>query len=91
MMIIIRKWPRGKTSLCPEKKTNSPIQILVDLLLGRISEPKGEEVTGDWRKLHYEELHHLYSPSNLITMNKSRRMRWARNVASMEEMIGNSE
>jgi hypothetical protein len=38
-------------------------------------------VSGDWRKLHNEELHNLYSSPNIIRMAKSRRMRWAGNVA----------
>ena len=45
--------------------------------------PKRCEVTGEWRKLHNEELHVLYSSSN-IRVFKSRRMRWAVNVARME-------
>jgi hypothetical protein len=45
--------------------------------------PKKDEVTGDWRKLHNEELHNLYSSSNIIRMIKSRRMRWAVRVARM--------
>jgi hypothetical protein len=36
-----------------------------------------EEVTGDWRKLHNEELHDLHSSSSIIRVRKSRRMRWA--------------
>jgi hypothetical protein len=40
---------------------------------------------GDWRKLHNEELHNLYSSSNIIRMIKSRRMRWAGNVARISE------
>jgi hypothetical protein len=40
-------------------------------------------VTGDWRKLHNEELHNLYSSSNIIRMMKSRRMRCAEHVARM--------
>jgi hypothetical protein len=40
-------------------------------------------VTGDWRKLHNEELHNLYSSPNIIKMIKSRRMRWAGHVARM--------
>jgi hypothetical protein len=43
-----------------------------------------DEVTGDWRKLHNEELHNLYSSPNIIRMIKSRRMRWAGHVARME-------
>jgi hypothetical protein len=46
---------------------------------------KKEEVTGDWRKLHNEELHNLYSSPNIIRMIKSWRMRWAGHVARMGE------
>jgi hypothetical protein len=42
-----------------------------------------DEVMGDWRKLHNEELHNLYFSSNIIRMIKSRRMRWAGHVARM--------
>jgi hypothetical protein len=37
--------------------------------------PKRDEVTGDWRKLHNEELHNLYSSPSIIRMMKSKRMR----------------
>jgi hypothetical protein len=47
--------------------------------------PKRAEVTGDWRKLHNEDLHNLYSSPNIIRMIKSRRMRWARHVVRMGE------
>jgi hypothetical protein len=40
-----------------------------------------DEVTGDWRKLHNEELHNLYSSPSIIRMIKSRRIRWAGYVA----------
>jgi hypothetical protein len=46
---------------------------------------KRDDVTGDWRKLQNEELHNLYSSSNIIRMIKSRRMRWAEHVARMGE------
>jgi hypothetical protein len=42
-------------------------------------------LTGDWRKLHNEELHNLYSSPYVIRMIKSRRMRWLGHVAQMEE------
>jgi hypothetical protein len=44
----------------------------------RIFEPRRDEVTGEWRKLHSEELHNLYSSPNIIRQTKSRRMRWNR-------------
>jgi hypothetical protein len=43
------------------------------------------DVTGDWRKLHNEELHNLHSSPNIIRMMKSRRMRWAGHVARIGE------
>jgi hypothetical protein len=45
--------------------------------------PRRDEVTGDWRKLHNEELHNLYSWPNIIRMIKSMRMRWAGHVAPL--------
>jgi hypothetical protein len=51
----------------------------------RIFGPKRDEVTRDWRKLHSEELHNLYSSPNIIRMMKSRRMRWAGHAARMGE------
>ena len=43
----------------------------------RIFEPKRDEVTGERRKLHNEELSDLYSSPNIVRVIKSRRMRWA--------------
>jgi hypothetical protein len=51
--------------------------------LRRIFKCKREEVMGDWRKLHNEELHNLCSSPNIIGVIKSRRMRWAGQVAHM--------
>jgi hypothetical protein len=63
------------------------LRVFENRVLRRIFEPKREEVAGDWRKLHNEELHILYSSPNIITsrMIKSRRMRWVGHVARMGE------
>jgi hypothetical protein len=57
-------------------------------VLRRIFGSKTGELTGDWRKLHNEELHNLYSSPNIIRMIKSRRMRWAGHVARMGMSVG---
>jgi hypothetical protein len=53
------------------------------MVLGRIFGPKRDEVKGDWRKLHNEELYNLYSSPSIIRMINSRRMSWARHVARL--------
>jgi hypothetical protein len=55
--------------------------VFENRVLRRIFGPKRDDVTGDWRKLHNEELHNFYSSPNIIRMIKSRRMRWAGYVA----------
>jgi hypothetical protein len=52
------------------------LRVFENMVLRRIFEPKRDEVTGEWRKLHSEELHNLYSSPD-IRQVKSRRMRWA--------------
>jgi hypothetical protein len=56
--------------------------------LRRVFGPKREEVTGEWRKLHNEELNDLYSLPNIVRVLKLRRMRWAGHVARMGEDRG---
>jgi hypothetical protein len=71
-------------------------QILIKLCTGgpekifhaiykRIFGPNRDEVTGEWRKLHNEELQNLYSSPDIFRQVKSRRMRWAGHVARMVE------
>ena len=50
--------------------------------------PKRDEVTGEWRKLHNEELYDLYCSLNIVWVIKSRIMRWAKHVARMGERRG---
>jgi hypothetical protein len=52
-------------------------------VLRRIFGPRRDEVTGEWRKLHNEELRDLYSSPSIIRIIKSRRMRSAEHVARM--------
>ena len=54
-----------------------------NLVLRRMFWPKREEVSGEWRKLHNEELNDLYSSPNIVWMIKWRRMRWTGQVACM--------
>jgi hypothetical protein len=57
-------------------------------VLRRILGTKRDEVTGEWRKLHNEELNVLYCSPNVIRAIKSRRMRWTGHVALLGERIG---
>ena len=57
-------------------------------VLSRIFVRRRDEVTGDWRRLHNEELNDLYSSPNVVRAIKSRRMRWAGHVARMGEERG---
>jgi hypothetical protein len=54
-------------------------------VLRRIFGPKRDEVTGEWRKLHDEELRDLYSSPSIIRIMKSRRIKWVGHVARMGE------
>jgi hypothetical protein len=54
-------------------------------VLRRLFGPKRDEVTGEWRKLHNEELRDLYSSPSIIRIIKWRRMRWAGHVTRMRE------
>jgi hypothetical protein len=67
-------------------------------VLRRIFGPERDEETGEWKKLHNEELHNLYSSPDIIRQIKSSRMRWAEYVACMGEerkvykvLVGNPE
>jgi len=59
------------------------VGVFENRVLRRIFEAKRDEVTGEWRKLHNEELNDLYCSPNIVRVIKSRRMKWAGNIAPM--------
>jgi hypothetical protein len=60
--------------------------VFENRVLRRIFGPKRNEITGDWRKLHAEELHNLYSSPNNMRVIKSKKMIWAGHVARMRSV-----
>ena len=69
-------------------REESKLRAFENMVLGRIFGPRKDEVTGEWRRLHDEELNDLYSSPNIVWVIKSRRMRWAGHVARMGEERG---
>ena len=57
------------------------LRVFENRVLRRIFGPKRDEVTGEWGKIHNEELNNLYSSPNIVRVIKSRRIRWAGHVA----------
>jgi len=64
------------------------LRVFESMVLRRIFGPRRDEVTGEWRRLHNEELNDLYSSPNIVWVIKSRRMRWTGHVARMGEERG---
>ena len=64
------------------------LRVFESRVLRRIFGPRKDEVTGEWRRLHNEQLNDLYCSPNIVRVIKSRRMRWAGYVACMVEERG---
>jgi hypothetical protein len=73
-------WP-----LTLREEHTSRLRVFKNRVLKKIFGPKRDEVTGEWRKLHGEELHNLYSFRDTVRQVKSRPVRWAGHVARMGE------
>jgi hypothetical protein len=66
------------------------LKLFENRVLRRLFGSKRDEVTGEWRKQHNEELKDLYCSPNIVRVIKSRRMRWAGHVARMGERRGDT-
>ena len=65
-------------------KEERKLRVFENMVLRRKFGPRRDEVMGEWRRLHNEELNDLYSP-NIVRVIKPRRMRWAGHVVRMGE------
>ena len=64
------------------------LRVFENMVLGRIFGPRRDEVKGEWRRFHNQELNDLYCSPNIVRVIKWRRMRWAGHVARMGEERG---
>ena len=72
----------GRETWSLTRREERKLRLFENMVLRR------DEVTGEWRRLHKEELNDLYSSSNIVRVIKSRRIRWAGHVARMGEERG---
>jgi hypothetical protein len=78
----------GCETWSPTQREESRPRVFENRMLRRIFGPKRDAVTGEWRKLHIEELNDLYSSPNITRVIESRGVIWAGHVASMGERRG---
>jgi len=78
--VVLYGWETWSLTLREERR----LRVFQNRVVRGIFRPKRDEVRGEWRKLHNEELNDLYSSPNIVRVIKSRRMRWTGHVALME-------
>ena len=78
----------GCETWSPTLREERKLRVFENMVLRRIFGPRKDEVTGEWRRLHNDELNDLYSSPNIVRVIKSRRMRRAGHVARMGEERG---
>ena len=81
MPVIVYGCESWSTTLANEHK----LRVFENKVLRKIYGPKRDEITGEWRRLHNEELQGLYVSPDIIRIMKSQRLRWAGHVARMGE------
>ena len=84
MPLVLYGWETWSLILREERK----LRVFENMVLRRIFRPRIDDVTGEWMRLHNEELNDLYSSPNIVLVIKSIRMRWAGYVARMGEKRG---
>ena len=84
MPVVLCRCETWSLTLREERK----LRVFENMVLRRIFGPRRDEVTGEWTRLHNEELNDLYCSPNIVRVIKSRRMRWAGHVARMGEERG---
>ena len=81
----------GCETWSPTFREERRLRVFENRILRIIFGPKTDEVTGEWRKLHNDEIIDLYCSPNIVRGIKSRRMQWAEHVARMGERRGTCE
>jgi len=77
--VVLYGYETWSLTLRKERK----LRVFENMVLRRIFGPRRDEVKGEWRRLHNEELKDMYSSPNIVRVIKSRRMRWAGHMARM--------